>query len=94
MDIAITIHFEQNGVPMCLLLDLVEVTRSHSGMNLASAFVKILDDFRIVHKVSLLDHLHEKYHAHCALMKTCVCDQKLYNNPASLLDLAPQRSCK
>jgi len=66
--IAVTIHFEQNGVPMCLLLDLVEVTRSHSSVNLASAFAKILDDFRIAHKVSLLDHLHEKYHAHCALV--------------------------
>jgi len=36
---------------MCLLLDLVEVAKSHSGMNLASAFVKILADFGIAHKV-------------------------------------------
>jgi hypothetical protein len=36
---------------MCLLLDLVEVAKSHSGVNLASAFAKILADFGIAHKV-------------------------------------------
>jgi len=56
----VTVHFEQNGVPICLLLDIVEVATSHSGRNLASAFAKILADFGIAHKVSLLDHLHEK----------------------------------
>ena len=58
--VAVTVHFEQNGEPMCLLLDLVEVAQSHSGENLASAFAKILDDFGIAHKVSLLEHLHGK----------------------------------
>ena len=43
--IAVTVHFEQNGVPMCLLLDLVDVAKSHSGTNLAAAFANILDDF-------------------------------------------------
>jgi len=37
---------------MCLLLDLVEVAKSHSGMNLALAFAKILENFGIEHKVS------------------------------------------
>jgi hypothetical protein len=37
---------------MCLLLDLVEVAKSHSGLNLAAAFAKILEDFGIAHKVS------------------------------------------
>lgn len=50
--VAITLHFEHNGEPMCLLLDLVEVTQSHSRINLASAFAKILKDFGIEHKVS------------------------------------------
>lgn len=45
---------------MCLLLDLVEVAESHSGVNLASAFAKILDDFGIANKVSFLNHLHAK----------------------------------
>jgi hypothetical protein len=50
--VAVTVHFEQNREPMCLLLDLVEVAMSHSGVNLASAFAKILADFGIAHKVS------------------------------------------
>lgn len=49
-----TVHFEQNGQPVCFLLDLVEVAMSHSGINLAAAFVKILEDFGIENKVSLL----------------------------------------
>jgi hypothetical protein len=35
-----------------MLLDLVEVAKSHSGLNLAAAFAKILDDFGISEKVS------------------------------------------
>ena len=52
--IAITVHLEQNGVPLSLLLDLVEVAQSHSGLNLAAAFAKVLDDFGISSKVSTL----------------------------------------
>ena len=52
--IAITVHLEQNGVPLCTLLDLVEVRESHSGTNLASAFAQILCDFGISNKVSNL----------------------------------------
>jgi predicted RNA-binding protein with TRAM domain len=48
----VTAHFEIDGVPVCLLLDLVEVAKSHSGINLAAAFVKILDDFKIGDKVN------------------------------------------
>jgi hypothetical protein len=58
--VAVTVHFEHNGEPMCLLLDLVEVAKSHSGINLASAFAKILTDFGISHKVSLLYHLQKR----------------------------------
>ncbi|KAI0349627.1 hypothetical protein OH77DRAFT_1370723, partial [Trametes cingulata] len=36
--IAITAHLEVEGQPMRLLLDLVEVTKSHTGLNLAAAF--------------------------------------------------------
>jgi hypothetical protein len=57
----VTVHFEQNGEPMCLLLDLVEVAKSHSGVNLAAAFAKILNDFGIAHKGSLLDCLYKKW---------------------------------
>jgi len=50
--IAITVHFENNGEPMCMLLDLVEVAESHSGVTLAAAFTRILEDFGISDKVS------------------------------------------
>ncbi|KAF6759529.1 hypothetical protein DFP72DRAFT_789780, partial [Ephemerocybe angulata] len=36
--VAFTVHLEHNGVPLSLLLDFVEVPRSHSGMNLAMEF--------------------------------------------------------
>jgi len=49
--IVITVHFEQDSVPISMLLDIVEVAHSHSGLNLAAAFVKILDDFDISDKV-------------------------------------------
>lgn len=49
---AVSVHFEKDGVPVSMLLDIVEVARSHSGLNLATAFAKILDDFGISKKVS------------------------------------------
>lgn len=50
--IAVTVHLEQKGVPLSLILDLVEVAKSHSGSNLAAAFANILEDFGIASKVS------------------------------------------
>ena len=52
--IAVTIHFENEGVPVSMLLDIVELVQSHSGINLAAAFAKILEDFGISDKVSKL----------------------------------------
>jgi hypothetical protein len=49
--VAVTVHFENAGIPISMLLDLVEVARSHSGINLAAVFAKILDDFGISDKV-------------------------------------------
>jgi len=49
--VAVSVHFEKDGVPVSMLLDIVEVARSHSGLNLAAAFAKILDDFGISDKV-------------------------------------------
>jgi hypothetical protein len=51
--VAVTVHFENNGVPVSMLLDIVEVASSHSGINLAVVFAKILEDFGISDKVSL-----------------------------------------
>ena len=42
---AMTVHFENNGILVAMLLDLVEVARSHSGLNLAVAFVVVLEEF-------------------------------------------------
>ena len=50
--VAITVHFENKGVPMAMLLDIMEVACSHSGLNLAAAFAKVLEDFGIEDKVS------------------------------------------
>jgi hypothetical protein len=50
--IALTVHLAHKGKPLCMVLDVVEVTKSHSGINLATAFASILKDFRIEHKVS------------------------------------------
>ena len=41
---------------MSMLLDLVEVAKSHSGTNLAVAFVKVLEEFGIEDKVSSALH--------------------------------------
>jgi len=39
---AIMVHFEHEGQPMAMLLNLVKVLRSHSGANLAKAFLNVL----------------------------------------------------
>jgi hypothetical protein len=49
--VAFTVHFEHEGTPISMLLDLVEVAKSHSGVNLAEAFAKVLEDFGIQDKV-------------------------------------------
>jgi hypothetical protein len=50
--IAVTVHFETDGIPVSLLLDIVEVADSHSGARLAIEFAKILDNFEVSDKVS------------------------------------------
>ena len=49
--VAVSVHFKDKGVPVAILLDIVEVAWSYSGFNLAVASVKILDDFGISNKV-------------------------------------------
>jgi hypothetical protein len=58
--VAVTVHFEKGGVPVAMLLDLVEVAMSHSGLNLAAAFATILNDFGIADKVSIQTN-HNEY---------------------------------
>jgi len=50
--VAVTVHFENAGVAISMLLDIVEVACSHSGFNLAAAFGKILEDFGVSDKAS------------------------------------------
>jgi hypothetical protein len=49
--VAVTIHLVKKNVPVCFLLDIVEVAKSHSGVNLAQAFSDVLEDYGIKHKV-------------------------------------------
>lgn len=58
--VAITVHFEKKGLPICLLLDIVEVPCSHTGVNLAIAFAQVLEDFGIAEKVSYSNFLIKK----------------------------------
>ena len=50
--VAVTVHFQRDGILVAMLLNLVEVAESHSGAHLAAVFVKILEDFAITDKVS------------------------------------------
>jgi hypothetical protein len=52
--VAVTVHMEKDGEQVCMLLDIVELSVSHSGINLAATFVDILRSYKIEHKVSLL----------------------------------------
>jgi hypothetical protein len=49
--VAVTVHFENNGVLICMILDVIELAISHSGVNLAAAFADILDEFGVSDKV-------------------------------------------
>jgi hypothetical protein len=51
--VAVSVHFEINGVLVGMLLDVVKVACLHTGFNLAVAFAMILQDFGISHKVGV-----------------------------------------
>jgi hypothetical protein len=51
--VAITVHFQMDGSPVVMLLNLIKVAESHSGLHLTVIFAKILDDFMITDKVSM-----------------------------------------
>ena len=51
--VAVTVHFEHKHEPISMLLDIVEVARSHTGANLAAAFAKIMEDYQISEKVDI-----------------------------------------
>jgi hypothetical protein len=49
---AVTVQYATNGIVNEWLLDMVEVARSHTGVQLATDFANILDAFGIAEKVS------------------------------------------
>ncbi|KAH7917204.1 hypothetical protein BV22DRAFT_1026831, partial [Leucogyrophana mollusca] len=51
--VAVTVHLEVKGEPLCMILDVVEVEKLHTGIELASTFAKMLEDFGISEKVCL-----------------------------------------
>lgn len=57
----ITVHFQKEGEPKSMLLDIVEVSVSHTGKNLAAAFSRVMHEFGIENKVSESDSSTE-YH--------------------------------
>jgi hypothetical protein len=52
--VAVTVHLEHDRVPLTMLLDIVEVAKSHSGVNLAIAFAEILETFGVKDKVRFI----------------------------------------
>jgi hypothetical protein len=52
--VVVTIHFKKDGVPICIILNVVEVAMSHSSINIAAAFAQILEEFSVSDKVSFL----------------------------------------
>ena len=52
--IAFTVYFEHKGAPISMLLDLVDVLKSHTGVNLAEVFEDVLWQFGIKDKVSMI----------------------------------------
>ena len=51
--VAVTVHFENKGVPMLMLLDIIEVACLHSGENLAVAFAEFFEEFGISDKARI-----------------------------------------
>ncbi|RDX42154.1 hypothetical protein OH76DRAFT_1363202, partial [Lentinus brumalis] len=55
--IAFTVHLEVKGTAFSVLLDLVELAKSHSGANMAAAFGEMLYDLGLEEKVSYCSRL-------------------------------------
>ena len=51
--VAITVHLEHAGKLLMMLLDLVEMAKSHTGVNLGITFASVLKNFGIEDKVSI-----------------------------------------
>jgi len=82
---AITIHFEHCGEPFLILLDLVEVAESHTGMNLGNAFMTVLKMFGIDKKVRAMNNLREGVtHLQCVPQILGITSDNTSNNDAMI----------
>ena len=52
--VAITVHLVHLGKPLLMVLDIVQVPVSHTGVNLARVLTRVLKNFGISDKVSTL----------------------------------------
>jgi hypothetical protein len=50
--VAITVNLMHDGELLRLVLDVIELAKSHTGRNMAEAFTKVLEAFGITAKVS------------------------------------------
>ena len=50
----VLVSWIQNDEPVTAILDFIELPRSHSGENMAEAFVEAVTRYGIAHKVSNL----------------------------------------
>ena len=49
--VTITVHYQDRGVSMLLLLDIVKCVEVHTGVTLAVTMVKVFENFGISDKV-------------------------------------------
>ncbi|PPQ81718.1 hypothetical protein CVT26_007780, partial [Gymnopilus dilepis] len=74
--VAITVHLEHEGNPLTMLLDIVEVAKSHTGENLALEFAEVLGTFGIKDKVGDFERSRaEGLYLHFAADSQCHCRQ-------------------
>lgn len=70
--VAITVHFEHTGKLFSMLLDLLEVAESHTGVNLGITFANVLKNFGIEEKVSKSNCDWRRTGCHSPVTWTCV----------------------
>jgi hypothetical protein len=78
--VTVTVYLEQKGIPLCLVLDVVEAAKSHSGYNLAMTFTNILQEFRIANKISTIATKHQPKLTLVIQILSITCDNTSCNN--------------
>jgi hypothetical protein len=89
---AVTAHLEVRSAPLCLLLDLIEVAKAHTGFTLTEEFGKILTEFGIEYKVSAHPRWHLRRLTLSNLKLLAITGDNTKNNDAmfdELVDIVP-----